>query len=62
MAFRRLSSGGGTVTLIGDATEGDVATGKTFYSNDANTIQTGTKVDTPNYAPTVAVGTVVADV
>ena len=35
-------SSGGSVILTGDATVSDVASGKTFYSNDSNTKLTGT--------------------
>jgi hypothetical protein len=62
MAFRRLKYGAAAPTLTGDATVADVAIGKTFYSTDPNTLETGTKVDAANYAPTVSVGTVVADI
>lgn len=56
------TGGAPAVALTGDAVEGDVSTGKTFYSNSASTKRTGTLVSTPNYAPTVAVGTLVENV
>lgn len=44
MPSRRLSKGGGTVTLTGDALITDVLDGKTFYNDDAQTKLEGTLV------------------
>lgn len=47
MILNQIASGGGAVTLDGDAAVGDVLAGKTFYNTDPDTKLTGTLSTTP---------------